>query len=770
MKRRPFYESWCAVREASLADLAWAPPEERAGFADTQLRRLLFYQFLQGGVPDFLRGQFARARRQGTDRFYSEALLPLALVAPAFPPGERGAAEAALAGVPSFNMALFTPHPAEAARGIHAETIRSGQTLPATVPDALFTRWLEFLSAWHYSLDERSNDAVTPAVLGVLCEQGAARKLEGVYYTGADITGYLCGRSIIPRLLRAVYAPDHPVFILPAVSEAYLPPAARSPEPLPLETETELEARQARLRELLRTPVQSLDDWITLNLDLAHRAVQIIRAERDPRRTHALYLALTRLRVLDPTCGSGAFLLAAMETLEPLYAACQDAMRAHLGSGDLSPDLRPAFEEAVRSCARREILGRNLFGVDLMPAAVETTALRLALRVLAAAPPDHPVALPTDLYARLQTGDILAENGSVEQRAGTARFDVVVGNPPYVNNDPDAAPQLQGRWRTAACPSRYAQVLERSLELLRPDGWLGMIVPVSAVAGEEYGPLLELLRPRGLWIGTFSNRPAKLFSGVEQRLATIIAGPVSERSRVRMTRYHHWYEAERPSLFQRLQYVEASCWDRTGMPVKSGSTVAESIWRKLSAQRGRLRDWPGEGTGDVWYHDGPTYWVRALPFPPAQDGGDSAGSHYRRITVPTEVHAQALAAILSSSLFYFFFKLISNCRDLGHKEWSEFPIDPLPESRLAELARLGARLAERLRETAAVRQRCYPSGTVAYREYYPARAVEIIDEIDAALAAHYGLTPPELEHVRQSDRKYRMGRHSGSNGEDTVRE
>jgi hypothetical protein len=134
--------------------------------------------------------------------------------------------------------------------------------------------------------------------------------------------------------------------------------------------------------------------------------------------------------------------------------------------------------------------------------------------------------------------------------------------------------------------------------------------------------------------------------------------------------------------------------------------------------------------------------------------------------VPTETQALALAAILSSSLFYLFFKLISNCRDLGHKEWSEFPMDPLPEPRLAELAARGGRLAARLRETASVRQRRYPSGIVGYWEYYPARAVEIIDEIDAVLARHYGLTSKELDHLRQRDRKYRMGRIRPSSGND----
>jgi hypothetical protein len=44
----------------------------------------------------------------------------------------------------------------------------------------------------------------------------------------------------------------------------------------------------------------------------------------------ALWSAISRLTVLDPTCGSGAFLFAALNILEPLYEACIERMEAFL--------------------------------------------------------------------------------------------------------------------------------------------------------------------------------------------------------------------------------------------------------------------------------------------------------------------------------------------------------------------------------------------------------------------------------------------------------
>ncbi|HEU4753851.1 MAG TPA: hypothetical protein VFU47_12145, partial [Armatimonadota bacterium] len=321
------------------------------------------------------------------------------------------------------------------------------------------------------------------------------------------------------------------------------------------------------------------------------------------------------------------------------------------------------------------------------------------------------------------------------------------------------------RFRTRTCPNAYAWIVERGAELLKRDGRFGMIVPVSAVSGPEYAPLRDLFHSRPLWVSTYSNRPAKLFDGVEQRLALLLAGPEGETTR-HASPYQHWYEAERPHLFDRLAYTRASLWPPTGAPIKSGHPLAESVFRKLHTHAARLPHLspptpvptatpnPQASGPAVWLHDGPTYWVRALSFPPAATPG-AGSAHYHRIPVADQETARVLAAILSSAHFYFFFKMVSNCRDLGRRIWSEFPINPLLPERWHALADMGEALEHRLRETAAQRRRIYPGGPVTYAEYYPARARDLIDRIDTLLAEHYGLTAEELRYLLAYDQKYR---------------
>ena len=109
------------------------------------------------------------------------------------------------------------------------------------------------------------------------------------------------------------------------------------------------------------------------------------------------------MTILDPTCGSGAFLFAALNILEPLYEACLDRMEAFLADLDRSgrkasghekfSDFRQVLDRVAAHPNRRyfilkSIILNNLFGVDIMEEAVEICKLRLFLKLAAQVEPD----------------------------------------------------------------------------------------------------------------------------------------------------------------------------------------------------------------------------------------------------------------------------------------------------------------------------------------------------------------------------------------------
>jgi hypothetical protein len=120
-----------------------------------------------------------------------------------------------------------------------------------------------------------------------------------------------------------------------------------------------------------------------------------------------------------------------------------------------------------------------------------------------------------------------------------------------------------------------------------------------------------------------------------------------------------------------------------------------------------------------------------------------------------------VAAVLNSSLFYWWFILLSNCRDLVSREIETFPIglDRMTEATKTKLAELTTELMADYKRHAVRKETEYQTtGKVVYDEFYPRYSKPIIDKIDHVLAKHYGFTDEELDFIINYDIKYRMGK------------
>ncbi|HRQ79581.1 MAG TPA: Eco57I restriction-modification methylase domain-containing protein [Azospirillaceae bacterium] len=181
---------------------------------------------------------------------------------------------------------------------------------------------------------------------------------------------------------------------------------------------------------------------------------------------------LQTVRILDPACGSGAFLIECFDRMAAAYGEAT-ARLADLSGGQLA-----LFD------ADATILRRNLFGVDISGEAVNICRLSLWIKT---AKRDAPL---TGLDDNVIQGDSLIDDPAFSARAVdfAARFpqafeqggfDVVIGNPPYVRQEliGDAKPFLQKRYRAFhGMADLYVYFYERGLELLRPGGRLSYVV------------------------------------------------------------------------------------------------------------------------------------------------------------------------------------------------------------------------------------------------------------------------------------------------------
>lgn len=186
---------------------------------------------------------------------------------------------------------------------------------------------------------------------------------------------------------------------------------------------------------------------------------------------------LARLRILDPACGSGSFLLGAYEAL---LAAHQRWYTDHPEQARRDGCTRRADGSLELPLARREaILAANIFGSDIDVHAVDLASRALNLRLLAGSPGyREPRPSPN-----LRCLDAL-HPGALERRFSAVLtdggFDAILGNPPYVrphNLDPDDKRHYRATYSAfKAKADLYVCFMQRAADLLRPGGRLGLVV------------------------------------------------------------------------------------------------------------------------------------------------------------------------------------------------------------------------------------------------------------------------------------------------------
>jgi len=255
------------------------------------------------------------------------------------------------------------------------------------------------------------------------------------------------------------------------------------------------------------------------------------------------------IRVLDPACGSGSFLLGAYQFLLDWYIEqYKQQPEKHLKGK--SPAIyesaalpapgeeQPGREYRLTTAERKRILLDHIHGVDIDPQAVEVTKLSLLLKVLEGENIEtlqknmllfHERALP-DLAENIQCGNSLIGPDFYQGRqldldedqefrinifdwqAGFPQvfkgeepgFDAVIGNPPYIRiqtmkeTAPETVPYYKDRYLTAIKGNYdiYVLFVERGLELLNTDGRLGFILP-HKFFNAKYGQALRELISAG---------------------------------------------------------------------------------------------------------------------------------------------------------------------------------------------------------------------------------------------------------------------------------
>ncbi len=221
---------------------------------------------------------------------------------------------------------------------------------------------------------------------------------------------------------------------------------------------------------------------------------------------------ISQIRILDPACGSGSFLIGTLAELFEYHLSYYLDNLKEANEGTLFPRIRRVNEEPQLSIyTKSEILKNNIFGVDIDPQAVEITMMSLYIKVLEGerALPHNKELLPSlannirsgnsligpDFYEqtkldnkksieKINAFDWKSEKTGFGEIFNTSKgFDVIIGNPPYVRSillkkEKRTWEYYRNKFTTAFKEfDLYLCFLEKSYSLLAPDGRLGFIMP-----------------------------------------------------------------------------------------------------------------------------------------------------------------------------------------------------------------------------------------------------------------------------------------------------
>ena len=404
-------------------------------YTSVMLNRLMFCYFIQkkgflNGDENYLRNKLRWVQeKKGSNKFFKsfyKGFLVQLFRGGLNSPKHDSEFEEMYGRIPYLNGGMFDVHQIE----------RDYENID--IKDEAFESLFEFFDKWRWHLDTRvtaSGRDINPDVLGYIFEQYINDRAQmGAYYTKEDITEYIGRNTIIPYLLDAV-AKKYPEafeedgafwqfiqksgdeFIYDAVkkgTDLSLPEdiavgldteapdlierrkAWNNPTPaayaLPTEIWRETIERRQRYEsiksKIAAGEVKTVNDVITYNLNTPRIAYDFLNDTEDKKFIELFYAELLKVTILDPTCGSGAFLFAALNLLEPLYEVCISRME-DFNKQDSScfkeqlAEIQNKYRSNIQYFIYKSIILRNLYGVDIMAEAVEIAKLRLFLKMVA---------------------------------------------------------------------------------------------------------------------------------------------------------------------------------------------------------------------------------------------------------------------------------------------------------------------------------------------------------------------------------------------------
>jgi hypothetical protein len=346
---------------------------------------------------------------------------------------------------------------------------------------------------------------------------------------------------------------------------------------------------------------------------------------------------------------------------------------------------------------------------------------------------------------------------------GHSDFHIVIGNPPYgAKLSAEEKSLFRKIYRVArtengvkGSPDSYAAFIELGLNLLRRGGNMHYILPISAMSSDAMSQAHALLEStcESLRFSAFAVRPKPIFENAMVNVAILLAHKTNTANqKVLSTKLNRKADGMSVSdILSNLKYQEVSDLSIKGRYPKIGEDIEARILKKLQSIPTTLGSIKTDSGAPIFYRAaGGRYFKIVTNYPT----NSSAEKHFY---VP-ERYAAIVGAVLSSSLFFWYYQVFSDNLNLKTFEIESFPI-PISATKDKDLVRAQSLYDSYLVDVEAnssVRNTAKYAHITEFKEYKIGRSIHLIDDIDDAFDGLFGLTPEEIDFIKNYERHFRI--------------
>ena len=347
---------------------------------------------------------------------------------------------------------------------------------------------------------------------------------------------------------------------------------------------------------------------------------------------------------------------------------------------------------------------------------------------------------------------------------GVEKFDIVIGNPPYgARYSVSNKKYFQKNYETAQTIKNtqkgsldtFTLFIEKGHLLCKQPGILHYIVPISITSSDSVTGVHRLLEKSCslIKVSSYAVRPQPVFESAVVNTSILFFKKDGEQNeQILATKmYRKSKNFNLQHLLNNLQFIDVKDVKLIGRYPKISLDIEKQILKKILSQPLKIKNIVQKSGSPIFYRTtGGRYFKIITNY--------STGSTKEKSICFNPKNRDIVGAILSSNLYFWFYQIFSNNLDLKTYEIISFGMPNLDfdAKTVSKIQKLYDMYLKDIERNASVRQTERYANIETFKEYKIGKSKHHIDRIDDIICPLYGLTPEEIDFIKNYEIDFRL--------------